>query len=66
MRSPDQFMKGDFQPFLDVHPMKGDEFTKHEVEFHTEGGFIKAVCITCGIYQPLAELEAGLPAVEKA
>jgi len=52
------FIKGNWSPWQKVH----DE--THLQEFLTEGGFIKVICITCGVYQPLAELEAGIEAVE--
>lgn len=54
------FVKGDWSAF------NGPHGEGHSKQFHTEGGFIKIVCTTCGVYQPLAELEAGIKPVERS
>jgi len=54
------FIKGDWSPWQAIHTLD------HEQQFAVEGGFIKVICITCGVYQPLAEMEAGIAPVRKA
>ncbi len=54
-------VKGNWHRWYNVHPKMDPD---HQIAFHTEGGFICVVCIGCGVYQSLAQLEAGLDVVE--
>jgi len=56
-----EFLKGDFSDWFQEHPT-----ATHTTEYANEGGQTCTICVECGVFQPMAEIEAGLPVRTKA